>query len=248
MSGRLEGLVAVVTGAGGGLGRAVAERYAAEGAIVVAADVDETAVRGLGERGPQLQPMVVDVSDERSLRELFDEVCSRLGVPDVVVANAGITRPAMLHRMTTDEFDTVWSVNGRGVFLALREAATRMIDAGKAGAIVTVTSSAALQGTIGQINYSASKGAVVAMTKSAARELARHGIRVNAVAPIAATPMTERLRTDEKLSARYLAQIPLGRFGEPEEIAEAFLFLADPACSYVTGQVLCIDGGLVMVS
>ena len=113
---------------------------------------------------------------------------------------------------------------------------------------MNVTSSAALNGTIGQINYSAAKGAVTAMTKSAARELARHRIRVNAVAPIAATPMTEKLRTDEKLSARYLSQIPLGRFGEPAEVAEAFVYLASPESSYVTGQVLCVDGGLYMVS
>ena len=247
MSGRLEGLVTLVTGAGGGLGRAVALRFANEGALVVAVDV-HPAVMSLGDLHPAISPTTADVADEQSVRELFDDIAGRHRVPDVIVANAGITRPSMLHRMSTQDFDDVWSVNGRGVFLALREAATRMIDAGKKGSIVTVTSSAALQGTIGQINYSAAKGAVIAMTKSAARELARHGIRVNAVAPIAATPMTERLRTDEKLSARYLAQIPLGRFGEPEEIAEAFVFLADPACSYVTGQVLCIDGGLVMVS
>jgi 3-oxoacyl-[acyl-carrier protein] reductase len=123
-----------------------------------------------------------------------------------------------------------------------------MIDAGVPGVILNVTSSAGLQGTIGQINYSAAKGAITAMTKSAAKELARYNIRVNAVAPVAATPMTEKLRTDEKLSGLYLKQIPLGRFGEPGEIAAAFVYLASPQASYVTGQVLSIDGGLYMAS
>ena len=111
-----------------------------------------------------------------------------------------------------------------------------------------MTSSAGLQGTLGQINYSAAKGAITAMTKSAAKELARHGIRVNAVAPVAATKMTEKIRTDEKLSDQYLRQIPLRRFGEPEEIAAAFVYLASDEASYVTGQVLSIDGGLYMAS
>ena len=121
-------------------------------------------------------------------------------------------------------------------------------DPGVGGSILNVTSSAGLQGTIGQINYSAAKGAVIAMTKSAAKELARHNIRVNAVAPVAATPMTEKLRTDEKLSGRFLDQIPLRRFGEPGEIAGAFTYLAHPSASYITGQVLSIDGGLYMAS
>ena len=154
----------------------------------------------------------------------------------------------MLHKMTTAEFDDVWAVNGRGVFFCLRAAARRMIENGEGGSMINVTSSAALQGTIGQINYSAAKGAVTAMTKSAARVRARHRVRVNAVAPIAATPMTATLRENEKLSERYLAQIPLGRFGEPEEVADAFLYLAEPASAFVTGQVLCVDGGLCMVS
>ena len=170
------------------------------------------------------------------------------GTPRVWVNNAGVSRPAMLHKMTADDFDLVLRVHARGTFLGLRQASRQMLEAGVDGVILNVTSSAGLQGTIGQINYAAGKGAVIAMTKSAAKELGRYNIRVNSVAPVAATPMTEKLRTDEKLSARFLDQIPLRRFGEPDEVTSAFTYLASDAASYVTGQVLSIDGGLYMVS
>jgi 3-oxoacyl-[acyl-carrier protein] reductase len=169
MSARLDGIVAVVTGAGRGLGRAVAQRYAAEGAHVVAADIDGAAVRetaALG--GGSIAPVEADTSDEAALDALADRA-EALGTLGVWVNNAGITRPAMLHKMAVEDFDAVWHVNGRAVFLGVQVAARRMIAAGAGGAIVNVTSSAGLNGTIGQINYSAAKGAVTAMTKSAAR-------------------------------------------------------------------------------
>ena len=154
----------------------------------------------------------------------------------------------MLHKMSFADFASVLEVHVHGTFLGTRAAARQMIEAGSGGAILNLTSSAGLQGTIGQINYSAAKGAITAMTKSAAKELARHNIRVNAVAPVAATPMTQTIRTDEKLQQRYLANIPLGRFAEPDEVSSAFRYLASPAAAYITGQVLCIDGGLYMAS
>ncbi len=243
--------VAVVTGAGQGLGRAVAEAMAAAGAHVVVSDLaagaaDETAAL-ISAGGGAASVFAADVADEVAVDALAEHA-SEHGELRVWVNNAGITRPAMLHKMSVGDFDAVLSVHCRGTFLGLRAAARSMISAGNGGSILNVTSSAGLQGTIGQINYSAAKGAITAMTKSAAKELARHGIRVNAVAPVAATPMTEKIRTDEKLSERYLASIPLGRFGEPDEISSAFVYLASDAAAYITGQTLCIDGGLYMAS
>ena len=242
----------VVTGAGQGLGRAVALAFARGGDAVVVSDLVEelaeqtTAV--IRDQGGTAVARTTDVSDEAAVQQLAAAARESFGPPDVWVNNAGLTRPAMLHKMAAEDFDLVLRVHTRGTFLGLREASRAMIEAGVPGVVLNVTSSAGLQGTIGQINYSAAKGAITAMTKSAAKELARYNIRVNAVAPVAATPMTEKLRTDEKLSGLYLKQIPLGRFGEPDEIAAAFVYLASPQASYVTGQVLSIDGGLYMAS
>jgi 3-oxoacyl-[acyl-carrier protein] reductase len=223
------GRCVVVTGAGQGLGRAVAEAFAARGDSVVVSDLASTdeVVAAIRERGGTAVSQPCDVADEAAVSELAARAVATFGAPQVWVNNAGVTRPAMLHKMESDDFDLVMRVHCRGTFLGIREAARTMMagEAGIGGSILNVTSSAGLQGTIGQINYSAAKGAV-----------------------IAATPMTEKLRTDEKLGNRFLDQIPLRRFGEPDEIAGAFTYLADPGSSYITGQVLSIDGGLYMAS
>lgn len=248
----LENVVAVVTGAGQGIGRAVAEVLAAGGAKVVVSDLREEAAAQVSSHlrasGAESVACAADVSSPEDIETLAATAEDTFGAVGVWVNNAGLSIPAMLHKMSVEDFDRVMSVHARGTFLGLREAACRMIESGTAGVILNVTSSAGLQGTIGQINYSAAKGAIGAMTKSGAKELARYGIRVNAVAPVAATPMTEKLRTDEKLSERFLGSIPLRRFGEVDEIAGAFSYLASPRASYITGQVLCIDGGLYMAS
>jgi 3-oxoacyl-[acyl-carrier protein] reductase len=248
----LSGKAAVVTGAAQGIGRAVAAAFAAAGAGVVLVDLDEAGAKQAADElvaaGHAAVGVGGDVGEEDAVVAAADAVTADLGELAVWVNNAGVSRPAMLHKMEVDAFDLVLRVHARGTFLGIREAARRMKAAGTRGSIINVTSSAGLAGTVGQINYAAAKGAVVSMTKSGARELGRYGIRVNAVSPAAATEMTRTIRTDERFAELYLERIPLGRWAEPEEVSNAFLFLAGTASDYVTGQVLCIDGGSYMAS
>lgn len=246
---RLAGKVIILTGAREGIGRAVAVGYAKEGAKLVATSrnigPDSEVIQEVKAVGGEVLPVKADVAIPEDVDRLVKAAVDTFGRLDVMVNNAGFTKPALLYKMTDEQWDAVIAVHLKGTFNCIRAAARVMMEQ-KSGTIINVTSSAGLVGTIGQINYSAAKGGIVAMTKSAARELARFNINVNAIAPFAVTGMSEKIATDPELSQKYLARIPLGRFGTVDEMVPAFVFLASDESKYVTGQVLCVDGGLVM--
>ncbi len=245
---RLNGKVALITGSSRGIGRAIAVAYAQEGAkIVVNFSSDAAAasdvVRTIERLGGEALALQADVASGTEVQRLFAGTISKYGRLDILVNNAGLTRPALLLQMNEEEWDRVLDVHLKGAFLCSQAAARQMKTQG-GGRIINVTSVAGLMGTVGQINYSAAKGGIVSLTKSTARELARYNICANAISlGIVNTEMTAKIRTDDKLRSLYLSRILLKRFAEADEIAPAFLFLASDDSRYITGQVLCVDGG-----
>lgn len=249
--GRLEGRAAVVTGGGRGIGRAICLAYAKEGADVIVnyATKDQPAqevVEMVGKMGRKAVSVKGNVAVKVDAEKIINACVDHFGKIDILVNNAGVSKPNMLYKMTEEQWDEVIDIQLKGPFLCTQVASKYMMER-KYGKIINVTSSAGLWGTKGQINYSSAKGGIVALTKSAARELASHGITVNVVQPgYVTTEMTEKIRTDPKLKEIYTGRILLSRFAEPEEVAQTFVFLASDDANYITGQLICVDGGLGM--
>jgi 3-oxoacyl-[acyl-carrier protein] reductase len=248
---KLKGKAAVVTGGGRGVGSSISVAFAKEGANVIVnyASNPKTAsqvverINGLGQKAVAVQ---ADVATKQGAETVIQAAVKEFGKIDILVNNAGFTRPAMLHKMTEEEWDAVVDIHMKAPWLCIKAASPYMIEQ-KKGSIINVTSVAGLVGTVGQINYSAAKGGVVAITKSAARELARYGITVNCISlGIVATDMTEKIRTDQKLAEIYMGRILLKRFADADDIAPPFVFLASDDAQYITGQLLCVDGGYGM--
>ncbi len=249
---KLKDKVALVTGASRGVGRSIALAYAKEGArVVVNYTSNEKAAQEvvdvIAAMGSEAIAVKADVASKAEVDRLFAAGMEKFGRLDILVNNAGFTRPAMMLKMTEDQWDQVVDIHLKGAFLCAQAAGNLMKDQ-NSGKIINVMSVAGLVGTVGQINYSAAKGGILSMTKSIARELARYNICSNVISlGIVATDMTEKIRTDEKLAEIYMNRILLKRFAEAEDISPAFVFLASDDASYITGQLLCVDGGYGMI-
>ena len=241
--GLLESKIAVITGGGRGIGKATAQLFTNEGATVVIAEFDEVSGQSTAnELGAHF--IKTDISNEESVNALFNFVSSEFGQLDILVNNAGILADSTLKKLDPDSFDAVINVNLRGVYLCGRAAADIMIEQGS-GVILNASSVVAHHGNFGQTNYVASKAGVIGITKVWARELGKDGIRVNAVAPgFIQTNMTAGM--PEKVVEMMGEKVPLKRWGLPEDVANAYTFLASDEASYITGAVLNVDGGVVV--
>ncbi len=245
---RLAGKVAIITGAGGGIGRETAVLFAAEGAKVVAADIDvagsEETVSQIEKAGGEAISVRLDVSSRKESQAMVKVALDRFGYIDVLVNNAGVTQDAMLKKMTEAEWDRVIDVNLKGPFNCTQAVLDVMLERGS-GSILNAASVVALFGNVGQANYAATKAGLVGMTKSLAKELGRKGIRVNAVAPgFIISPMTADV--PDKVLEIMKEKTPLQKLGEPIDVAYAYLYLASEEARYVNGAVLSVDGGLVI--
>ena len=245
----LEGKTALVTGAARGIGKAIALKYASEGANIAFTDLSlnesaEQTVKELEALGVKVKGYAANAASFEDTEKVVGEIMKDFGRIDILVNNAGITKDGLLMGMSEEAFDRVIETNLKGTFNCIRFAARPMIRQ-KSGCIINMASVVGVAGNAGQANYAASKAGVIGLTKTAARELASRGIRVNAIAPgFIETDMTEVL--SDKVKEASVSQIPLGHFGKPEDVANLAAFLASEAAAYITGQVIHCDGGMVI--
>ncbi len=247
---RFENQFAIVTGAGRGIGAAVAARLAAEGAVVAVVSRTEAnsakiAAEINSKRPNAAKPYAVDVADNKTVNETVERIVADFGGRvDILVNNAGITKDGLLMRMSEEDWDAVIATNLKGVF-NFTQPLIRVMLKQRSGRIINISSTSGVAGNAGQCNYAASKAGLIGFTKALAREAASRGVTVNAIAPgFISTDMTGVL--PDNIKQTILAQIPLGKFGEPEDIASAVCFLAAPEARFITGQTLVVDGGMVM--
>ncbi len=245
MPGLLAEKIAIITGSGRGIGKATAAQFVREGATVIIAEFDHNTGKNCAdELGENAIFHKTDVSGEKSVTALFDYVMSEFGKLDILVNNAGILADSTLKKLDSDQFDAVINVNLRGTYLCGKAAADIMVKQGN-GVILNAASVVAHHGNFGQTNYVATKAGVIGMTKVWARELGKEGIRVNAIAPgFIKTDMTGGM--PENIIQMMEGKVPLKRWGEPEDVANAYTFLASDEASYITGTVLNVDGGVVV--
>lgn len=247
--GLLDDKVAVVTGAGRGIGRSIAEAFAAEGALVAVVSRSGSSCEGaaaeINARHPgKARAFAMDVAEASSTASVGKEILEAFGKVDILVNNAGVTRDGLALRMSEEDWDVVLDTNLKGAFNCVK-AFQRSLLKQPAARIINISSVVGLMGNAGQANYAASKAGLIGFTKALAREFSSRGVTVNAIAPgFITTDMTDVLTSDQKEAIT--KNIPLGKLGEPADIAAAALFLAGPGASYITGQVLTVDGGMVM--